>query len=62
MKKFIKISYFAIFLFLGFWFCQNLDFDSVFSNTVDTFKFELSPENLSQGIDALNNAFSKKST
>ena len=62
MKKFIKISYFSIFLFLGIGFCQNLDFDSVFSNTVDTCKYELSPENLSQGIDALNNAFSKKST
>lgn len=62
MKKFIKIFSFSIILFLGFWFWQNLDFDSIFSNTVDTFKYEFSYENLSQSFEALNNAFSKRNS
>ncbi|MGN0005466.1 MAG: hypothetical protein ACI37Z_05790 [Candidatus Gastranaerophilaceae bacterium] len=62
MKNFLKISYLSIFIFLGFWFCQNLDFDSVFSNSIDTFRYEFSPENISQGLEALNNAFSRRTT
>lgn len=62
MKKFISFFYISIILYIGFWFYKNLDYDSVFSNTIDTFKYEFSAENFSNSLQALNRVFSKTDT
>ena len=52
----VKTVFFCICLYLCFWLYQNLDIVSVVTGTADTFRYELSSENLQQSIDAFKKA------
>ncbi len=55
-KKIFKALIILFCIYAAVWLCQNLDFNSVFTNMSDTIKYECRLENLKQGFEALNKA------
>lgn len=56
IKKFFNIIIFIFCLYGLFWLIQNLDIVSLYTSTVDLFKYEFLPEHLCRSIESLNNA------
>lgn len=56
IKKIFKIIFIIFCIYIGIWLAQNLDFESVFTTTADSIKYEFTPENLQRGLQSLKEA------
>lgn len=52
-KLIFRIFIFCFSLYICFWLLKNLDFDSVFTKTAESFKYEFSLENIKNSSERL---------